>query len=237
MIKFISDSMDERIKSPVLKPFYASWILINWKFLITLALSNNPISQRIVAADHYMSIWTGLYLPLIATVAYIVIYPWLTYVAFHIQRIPKELQRLSEIKSEKKFLDAKQINLEKKSSLIEKEDALNKRSVFTKVHNNQVLKKALDNFLVFFYNISEKYSEDPHTVKLLIAESKKQKNLSKQEVFYYLELLEELDYLAPLFKHLNGGIRDREQEDLYLTPLGRAHIIENKLITTGISKH
>ncbi|GEM_PF-6082022 len=127
MFKFISDSVDERIKSPLLKPFYLSWLVINWKFLITLALSNNPISQRIIAADEYMSIWTGLYLPLISTVAYIIIYPWLTYVVSLIQRIPKELQRLNEIKSENKFLVAKQANQEKKEDVIKKEKTLIKQ--------------------------------------------------------------------------------------------------------------
>ena len=142
MFNFISKSLtantNEISKSSVLKPFYTSWTIINWKFLITLALSNNPISQRLVAADEHMSIWTGLYLPLIATASYIIFYPWLTYIASLLQRFPKECQRLGEIKSENKFIKAKNTNLDQQAKNLEKEESLLRKQEILKVSKNNI---------------------------------------------------------------------------------------------------
>ena len=213
MIKFISDSMDERIKSPVLKPFYASWILINWKFLITLALSNNPISQRIVAADHYMSIWTGLYLPLIATAIYIIAYPWATCFVSWLQRKPKELQRLQEIKSENKFLAAKQANQEKQKEVIETEKDIQNKL-------NATIPDAAIQILILIDKLTI-HQELEIPLEAIQNQAESELRLTAKSTSNYLEYINKLGFL-------HKGLFNSKL--IKLNAEGISYLIENNLI-------
>ena len=85
MQKSIKAILYERVTSPLSGIFILVWLLFNWKLCLVLTLGNNEISDRIAFVElNYININNNLYYPLFYTLAFIVIYPWISLGPFYI---------------------------------------------------------------------------------------------------------------------------------------------------------
>lgn len=81
--KAIPTPLSERLKSPFFGSFVISWLICNWKILFVICfpdrydLDNQNLAEYI--ANHYMNWWLCIILPLICSIAYILILPKIEY--------------------------------------------------------------------------------------------------------------------------------------------------------------
>ncbi|MGJ1513797.1 hypothetical protein ACR79N_02325 [Sphingobacterium siyangense] len=65
-----------RLNSSIVSSFIISWTVINYEFFLTLIFSSQPIKERIVEAEGYVSnIGTSWMLPLLFTLLYVLVLP------------------------------------------------------------------------------------------------------------------------------------------------------------------
>lgn len=78
LIKSFFESSRERIKNPLIGTFAISWVLINWKPIFILFLSDLTIEKRIHEIElNHTSLKYNLILPLIIALIYVIILPYL----------------------------------------------------------------------------------------------------------------------------------------------------------------
>jgi signal transduction histidine kinase len=71
-------SFEERLSNPILGTFSIAWIIINWRLWTILLFSKKTIEDKITFIEKSYVDWHSLFLyPLIFTVVYLVIFPWL----------------------------------------------------------------------------------------------------------------------------------------------------------------
>ncbi|WP_348823852.1 hypothetical protein [Flavobacterium aestuarii] len=77
IINSILDSTKERLKNPLLGSFIFSWFIFNWKPIFHIIFSNNSIENKIdFVSDCYSSINNNFWFPLLFSIFYIVIFPY-----------------------------------------------------------------------------------------------------------------------------------------------------------------
>lgn len=74
MLESLTETIKERFKSPFFGTFIIVWIVINWRLLLFLALSNDPIAVRIHVAevcyiDNLLVFWYPISITLIYLIA------------------------------------------------------------------------------------------------------------------------------------------------------------------------
>lgn len=75
----------DRIVSPLSGAFIVSWLVFNWKIIVLLILGETPILDRIkFIEDNYLSEKSLLISPILSTLFLIIVYPWLSNIAYWI---------------------------------------------------------------------------------------------------------------------------------------------------------
>lgn len=78
LIKSFFESSRERIKNPLIGTFAISWVLINWKPIFILFLSDLTIEKRIQEIEiNHTSLKYNLILPFIIALIYVILLPYL----------------------------------------------------------------------------------------------------------------------------------------------------------------
>lgn len=78
LLPSIKNHLDDRMSNPVLGTFSLSWILLNWKVFLILIFSTKSIEDKILHIESNLVNWmTMLWLPLIFTVGYLFLLPWI----------------------------------------------------------------------------------------------------------------------------------------------------------------
>lgn len=71
-------SFEDRLSNPILGTFGIAWLIVNWRLLAILLFSNKSIEDKIDSIGLNYADWHFLLLyPLLFTVVYLVIFPWL----------------------------------------------------------------------------------------------------------------------------------------------------------------
>ncbi len=145
--KSIKATLYERVSSPLTGSFIISWIIINWKVVLSI-FSSLPVQSKIEFIESLYPTWWnyalyGLVIPLIASTIFILIYPhptkWL-YKYWHEKKI--------ELRNEKLKLDSVQLLSEKESRELH-EKINNQQNAFNevlKIRDNEIkdLKEKLE---------------------------------------------------------------------------------------------
>jgi len=83
MKEFISNFFklsNERLKNPLLFSFILSWAAFNWRPVFTILLSDKKIEDKITyISENFNEIQNTLYYPLIFSIGYVLILPYLTW--------------------------------------------------------------------------------------------------------------------------------------------------------------
>lgn len=77
LFKCTSETMVERIKSPIAGAFVFSWLFINWKSVLILLFSDAQIESKINSISEYITFWSFGY-PLLFAIGYCVLIPLIT---------------------------------------------------------------------------------------------------------------------------------------------------------------
>jgi len=75
--KSFIQAVKDRLSHPVAGIFIIAWIVFNWRMLFFLAFSTSPAEARIPAAAQYTDWFLGGLWPLLTTIAYLALSPWL----------------------------------------------------------------------------------------------------------------------------------------------------------------
>jgi len=80
LYKALIATSTDRLKNPFIGSFFISWILFNWRPIFLLVFSDKNIEEKILVIDKdYTLIWSFLWLPLIFSVFYLLVLPYLTW--------------------------------------------------------------------------------------------------------------------------------------------------------------
>jgi hypothetical protein len=131
----IFTTIKDRVKSPIVGPFIASFVLMNWEAVSVFFLSKLEVVERIVLIkSQYLSLQSALAYPLMATLAYILVIPWLSYfVALYNMNIESKRSR-NALWSESNLEMAK----------IKTESRLNRERLSTSIFDKREELEALD---------------------------------------------------------------------------------------------
>jgi len=81
MIEFLQTlfkTSEERIKNPIIGSFLTSWLIFNWKPLLFFIFTKKLIEDKIIYIEtNYSDIWNLLFFPLISTIIYLIILPYI----------------------------------------------------------------------------------------------------------------------------------------------------------------
>lgn len=133
ILQSIFKTSEERLKNPFIGTFIIAFIALNWKPIAVFLLSSSPIEKRIdFIASNFSDLWNILWAPLIISIFYIGILPYLmlifdkfTFLAFKNRN--KNLYEVKKIDLDgKKDVAISEIELENlKSDYKEKSDLNN----------------------------------------------------------------------------------------------------------------
>lgn len=68
--------------NPLLLTFFCIWIIVNWKPVLILLLGNATIESRVASLESMLNLDTALIVPAVLSVAFIIIFPILTYYVY-----------------------------------------------------------------------------------------------------------------------------------------------------------
>ncbi len=105
MIKELATSFKailyERIVSPLSGAFVFSWCIFNWKMLAILFAGKMPVTEKIELIEQkYLLINTIWWGPLISTAFLIIVYPWISNIAFWLWQFSTSFKVKAKIKFE-----------------------------------------------------------------------------------------------------------------------------------------
>jgi len=104
----------ERIVSPLSGAFIISWLILNWKIVTIVILGNTPILDRIkVIEENYLSTKYILLNPILSTLFLVIVYPWLSNVAYWIWQSALSFK----VKTKMKFEASTPLSLEQSIEL------------------------------------------------------------------------------------------------------------------------
>lgn len=108
LIKAFNDAFTQRVKNPFVIAFALAWIGFNWQLLAILFLSNEPISSRFELIHQFYGDWRQLSVyPLIVSVFYLALMPWIALVASRIQSAPNIRRKTFQIDQEKLIVESR----------------------------------------------------------------------------------------------------------------------------------
>lgn len=93
LLMSFSSTVNERVNSPILGSFIVIWCAVNWRGLYVLIRPLPTAEATIANFDVVTSVWTLYYIPLLVTVIYLLLFPWLHLMYFKYQESPR-LQRV-----------------------------------------------------------------------------------------------------------------------------------------------
>jgi hypothetical protein len=103
-MKEIIQAIESRIKSPVMGYFTIAFLIFNWQALFFLFADNSGAKDRIdyfIASSSFSSL---LIFPLLSSIIYTLIYPWVNYIFLYICQKPTDLKNSLQAKSEHNML-------------------------------------------------------------------------------------------------------------------------------------
>ncbi len=104
----------DRIVSPLSSAFICSWSIINWKLLLVLFGDGDSVVNKInYIEQNLLNKSTILYYPILSTVFIIVIYPWLSNIAYFIWQLANSFK----LKTRLKFEDSSPLTLKQSIEL------------------------------------------------------------------------------------------------------------------------
>lgn len=107
----------DRIVSPLSGAFICSWLMINWKLLMVIFDGNTSVVERIdYIENNLLNTNTILYYPIFSTLFIVIIYPWLSNIAYFLWQYANSFK----LKTRLKFEDSSPLTL-KQSIEIRKE--------------------------------------------------------------------------------------------------------------------
>lgn len=187
----LTDSVNERIKHPLLFSFLISWLVVNWKIALIL-FSNKTVNNKILDIQVYLSFNDGFIYPLIFSLFYALVLP---FISVYLERF---LIKVQNLKIENNFkIESKKIKEELNivANRLELED---KRS---KEKNLESLREELENLKKINEENNQIIKELNQENQILQLEknkylSNKDLNLKKEEIpNYMLELLKTYETL------------------------------------------
>lgn len=90
----IKASLYERLSTPLLLSFIASWLSFNWELIYYVTTASGAFLYKVnYIKAHYLSINSLLLLPLASSIAISLTFPWLNLVIFYSQETAKGLMR------------------------------------------------------------------------------------------------------------------------------------------------
>lgn len=101
-LKALSTALDQRLKHPLVGSFILSWLAFNWKPIVTLLLSQQPIESRITYINNcFNSLQNLLWWPLGLALFYSILLPYIT---VGINKLLKKANqnRINELRQEEK---------------------------------------------------------------------------------------------------------------------------------------
>lgn len=77
-LQTIFKTSEERIKNPIIGSFFTSWLIFNWKPILFFIFTQKSIEDKINFIEaNYSNIWNLLLFPLISTLIYLIILPYI----------------------------------------------------------------------------------------------------------------------------------------------------------------
>lgn len=73
--KAISDTVVERLKTPLIATFIASWLVVNYSVVLQFTFETLPNKVALAKALQVVDWWHGLFLPVIVSLGYILLIP------------------------------------------------------------------------------------------------------------------------------------------------------------------
>lgn len=104
----------DRIVSPLSGAFIFSWLVVNWKLPLVILGSNSPVTERIDYIDkNLLNTNTLLYYPIFSTLFIVIIYLWLSNIAYLLWQYANSVK----LKIRLKFEDSSPLTLKQSIEL------------------------------------------------------------------------------------------------------------------------
>lgn len=225
LFQSILDSSKERIKSPIIGTYIISFVIYNWRTILFLIFSNASIEDKIIVINNEYCGLIQLIIPLVITVIYILLFPFINL------KIEKILGKVNESRLEEnhKVLISK---LTKKAEIAAKERIVEAERAGTE--NIANLKSEIDTLRNEKQTLIDNYSIEKDEYKQQIDAISKRSELNSDKLGKAQTNLSEIEYKFneirnylsrvyveritlpedELFKFTITTLTDREIEDL-----------------------
>jgi len=179
MLESLTETIKERFRSPLFGTFILAWIIFNWRLLLFLSLSDDPIAIRIHTAETcYINALNGFLYPIIITLFYLIV------PGFIMQKV-EDINILS-IKSRKDI----RAKILKHDHFIRMEQAYMDIEYEERKANNRDLKSLNDKIEILTdqINARDKIISDQKEEINNLNKLQSQKKEKDKENFFYLEI-------------------------------------------------
>lgn len=110
LLQSIFSSANERIKNPFISAFITSWIIFNWQPIFLMIFSTKNIEEKIkIISNDYDNIEHLLIYPLISTIFYVLILPYVNLLFEIILEFSKSKRNNIQMNSQRLIISNKQI--------------------------------------------------------------------------------------------------------------------------------
>jgi flagellar biosynthesis GTPase FlhF len=110
LLQSIFSSANERIKNPFISAFITSWIIFNWQPIFLMIFSSKNIEEKIkLISTDYNNIEHLLFYPLISTIFYVLILPYINLLFEIILEFSKSKRNNIQMNSQRLIISNKQI--------------------------------------------------------------------------------------------------------------------------------
>lgn len=180
LIKNIFQTSNERIKNPFIGSFIISWIMFNWKSILTVLFSKNNIEGRIsYVSENFTKIDYNLVYPLIFSAFYVLVFPYLMLLIEWLSKNAK--------KGRKKNLVSEKID-----DLIDKQRIAKEERKYEEEKAGNVEISVLNSKIKELTNDNEEKRKSLESLKIDVSEIKKEKNRLQQ--YINLEIPDNVEY-------------------------------------------
>lgn len=109
LLQSIFTSTNERIKNPFISAFCTSWIIFNWQPIFLMIFSSKIIEDKIdIITKNHNDIWNLLFYPLISSIFYILILPYINMFFEIILEFSKSKRNNIQLNSQRLIINNKQ---------------------------------------------------------------------------------------------------------------------------------
>lgn len=177
----IVSNSKERLKNPFLGAFITSWIAFNWQPIFIILFSNKTIEDKITFVNqNFIDPYHLLYFPLISTVIYIIILPY-------INLVTELLIELSKTKRNKLSINSQKLAINNKKELAIEEIKLEESKTEFRERNshNQMIESLQNSMKDLEKTLLNERNNNSENIADLNKEIFKNKEIQQQEINQY----------------------------------------------------